>query len=120
VLDLWGRASCARARCRGRPRLPRQCLHGSFSPPTTLAAERGRRHLRPLRFYDGNGAPLAFPGSERLLLSGLETLRRSSTMIALAKRSREAGQHRAGARAGWLNQLLTDTLTAQGLLGAGT
>jgi len=47
ALDLWGRASCALLSV-GAPPEARQARHGSFSPPTTLAAERGRRHLRPL------------------------------------------------------------------------
>jgi len=41
ALDLWGRASCALLSV-GAPPEARQSRHGSFSPPTTLAAERGR------------------------------------------------------------------------------
>jgi len=100
----------------GRPRCRVSPCPGPSSP-TTLAAERG---LRPLRFYDENGAPLAFPGSERLLSSDLAALRRIPTTIALATGPEKLGSIRAGARAGWFNQLVTDTSTAQGLLGAGT
>ncbi len=72
------------------------------------------------RCYDENGAPLAFPGSERLLSSDLQTLRRSSTTIALATGPEKLGSIRAGAWAGWLDQLVTDTSTKRGLLGAGS
>jgi len=60
------------------------------------------------------------PGSERLLSSDPETLRRIPTTIALATGPKKLGSIRAGARAGWCNQLVTDTSTAQGLLAPGT
>jgi len=97
------------ARCRGAPAAAFSSCTGPSLPRRPLAAERG---LRPLRFYDENGAPLAFPGSERLLSSDLETLRRSSTTIALTSGPEKLGSIRAGARAGWFNQLVTDTSTA--------
>ncbi len=117
VLDLWGRASCALLGV-GAPPLACQSLHRSFSPddPWLQNAVGGIC----ARFYDGNGATLAFPGSKRLLSSDLQTLRRIPTTIALATGPEKLGSSRAGARAGWINQLVTDTSTAQGLLGAGT
>ena len=117
VLDLWGRASCALLGV-GAPPLVRQ-------PPARVLLPR-RPWLQNAvgdicaRCYDENGAPLAFPGSERLLSSDLQTLRRSSTTIALATGPEKLGSIRAGAWAGWLDQLVTDTSTKRGLLGAGS
>ncbi len=106
------------ARCRGAPAgasVPTQVPLAPDDPWLQNAVGDIRA-----RFYDGNGAPLAFPGSKRLLSSDLQTLRRSPTTIALATAPEKLGSSRAGARAGWINQLVTDTSTAQGLLGAGT
>ncbi len=115
VLDLWGRASCALLGV-GAPPLARQSLHGSFSPDDPWLQNAVGDICA--RFYDENGAPLAFPGSERLLSTDLETLRRIPTTIALAAGTEKLSSIRAGARAGWFNQLVTDTSTAQALLAA--
>ncbi len=116
VLDLWGRARCALLGV-GAPPLGRQSLHGSFSPDDPWL--RSAVGDICARFYDRDGRPLAFPGSERLLSTDLETLQRIPTTIALATGTEKLLSIRAGARAGWFNQLVTDTATAQALLAAG-
>ena len=113
-----GPAPLRPARCRGAP--------AGASVPTQVLLSPDDPWLQNAvgdicaRFCHENGAALAFPGSGRLLSTDLATLRRIPTTIALATGPEKLGSTRAGARAGWCNQLVTDTSTAQGLLGAGT
>ena len=115
VLDLWGRARCALVGV-GAPPLARSSLHGSFSPDDPWLKDAAGDICA--RFYDASGQPLAFPGSERLLSTDLATLRRIPVTIALAAGTQKVGSILAGARAGWFNQLVTDSSTAQALVAA--
>lgn len=99
------------------PPLGRQSLHGCFSPDDPWL--RSAAGDICARFYDRDDRPLAFPGSERLLSTDLATLQRIPTTIALATGTEKLLSIKAGARAGWFNQLVTDTATAQALLAAG-
>ena len=68
------------------------------------------------RFYDAAGTPVPFPGSERLLATGLDLIRQIPTSIAVATGREKVAAIRAGAAAGYFNQLVTDTETASALL----
>lgn len=68
------------------------------------------------RFYDRDGAPMPFRGSDRLMAISLEALRRVPVGIACATGEDKLWTILAGARAGYFNRLVTDGSTAEGLL----
>jgi len=70
------------------------------------------------RFYDRNGRPVAYPGSDRLVAISLETLRRIPVTIAVAAGVEKTLALTAAARCGYFNTLVTDTTTATALLKA--
>jgi DNA-binding transcriptional regulator LsrR (DeoR family) len=113
VLALWRRARCA--------------LLGVGAPPHARASmpEFAPRDAEWLtgsagdictRFFDPDGIPLAFPGSERHIATSLETLRAVPHTIAVAVGEPKIPSLLAGARAGWFNRLVTDAATASALL----
>jgi DNA-binding transcriptional regulator LsrR (DeoR family) len=67
------------------------------------------------RFYDAAGAPVPFPGSDRLIATALDVVRGIPTVIAVAAGAEKVPSIRAGARAGYLTQLVTDADTAREL-----
>jgi DNA-binding transcriptional regulator LsrR (DeoR family) len=68
------------------------------------------------RFYDRDGDPVGYPGSERLVATGLEELRRIPCSIAVAVGAEKVLSIIAGAKGGYFNHLVTDALTAESLL----
>ncbi len=70
------------------------------------------------RFFDRDGAPVDYPGVERLLATPYEVLRRIPSVIAVAVGQEKVPGIVAGARAGWFNELVTDPPTATALLAA--
>jgi DNA-binding transcriptional regulator LsrR (DeoR family) len=113
VLALWRQAKCA--------------LLGVGAPPHARASmpEFAPRDAEWLtgsagdictRFFDTDGRPLAFPGSERHIATSLETLRAIPHTIAVAVGEPKIPSLLAGARAGWFNRLVTDAATASALL----
>jgi len=109
VVELWKRARCVvlgvGAPLATRTTLPR------FVP-------RRVRSLRSSvgdvcsRFYDRDGRPVAFPGSERLMATSLERLPMIPVSIALATGEHKVPAILAGAAARYFNQLVTDQPTA--------
>jgi DNA-binding transcriptional regulator LsrR (DeoR family) len=67
------------------------------------------------RFYDAEGRPVAFPGSERLMATPLERLPKIPVSIALATGEEKVPSIVAGASAGYFNELVTDQATAMAL-----
>ena len=113
VLELWQRAKCA--------------LVGVGAPPHTRASmpdfvPRGAAWLRTsagdicTRFFDDQGTQLDYAGSERLVATTYETLRRIPHTIAVAVGAAKIPSLLAASRAGWFNTLVTDTPTASALL----
>lgn len=117
VLQLWERADCALIGV-GAPPLLRQSMPGFV--PTHAETLRDAVGDVCSRFYDRDGTPLQFPGSERLMATGLEVLRGIPVGIAVAVGTEKIGAILAGARAGYFNRLVTDTATAAGLVAAAT
>lgn len=68
------------------------------------------------RFFDRNGSPVEFPGSERLIALRLSDLQQIPIVIAVAAGPDKVAPLVAAARAGYFNQLVTDPLTAEQIL----
>jgi DNA-binding transcriptional regulator LsrR (DeoR family) len=69
-----------------------------------------------LHFFDAEGGPVEFPGSERLVRPSLEELRRIPDLVALAAGVEKAPSIIAGTRAGLITTLITDAPTAEAVL----
>jgi DNA-binding transcriptional regulator LsrR (DeoR family) len=70
------------------------------------------------RPYDADGEPLSFPGEERLVAMGLDELRQIPHAIAIACGPAKINGILVAARAGYINELVTDSPTARLLLEA--
>ncbi len=113
VTDLWKTAACAIVGI-GAPPLLRSVM------PTTLSHD-----LRALRAsvgdichrpFDRTGTPINFSGTERLVSTSLEDLRRIPSSIAVAVGQEKVTGLVTAARAGYYNRLVTDVPTAQLIL----
>ncbi|MBN6053902.1 helix-turn-helix domain-containing protein [Nonomuraea sp. RK-328] len=115
VMDLWAHAKCAIVGV-GSPPLMRQ-VTPAFVP---RYADSLRQAVGDVcsRFYDRDGETVDYPGSERLVATGLEELRRIPFSIAVAAGPEKVVSIVAGAKGGYFNQLVTDALTAESLLAA--
>lgn len=113
VLELWSSARCAVVGV-GAPPLTRASI--SASVPTDAVSLREAVGDICLRFFDRDGRPVAFPGSDRMISTSLELLRSLPTTIAVAAGSAKVPALLAAARAGYVNQLVTDRATANELL----
>ncbi len=71
-----------------------------------------------LHFYDVDGEPVAYEGSDRLVRLPRETLQRIPTTIALAVGREKVPSIRAGAKAELFTTLITDVPTAEAILEA--
>lgn len=113
VVERWRTARCA-VMGVGAPPLTRTSL------PRFMASDI--RVLRASvgdvcsRFYDADGTPVPFPGSERLMATGFDTLRAIPATIAVAAGENKVPGIVAGAGAGYFKQLVTDVPTAAALL----
>ncbi len=113
VLDMWDTARCALLGV-GAPPAARESLPG-FVDRTGAWTEQAVGDICA-RFYGQDGQPVDFPGSDRLIATDLDQLRRVPVTIAIAAGAEKTPSIRAGARAGWFNTLVTDTATAHALL----
>ncbi len=115
VVDLWGRAKCA--------------VIGVGAPPstrrTTPAFVPGVAGMLPTaagdlcsRYFDASGAPVDYPGSERLIGITLQQLKDIPSTIAVAVGAEKVGAMLTAARAGYITRLVTDAATAARLLRA--
>jgi DNA-binding transcriptional regulator LsrR (DeoR family) len=115
VSELWEQARCAVVGL-GAPPLVRKSIP-RFVPT-------GGQWLREAvgdvctRFFDGDGRPVDYPGSERLLATPYEVLQRIPSVVAVAVGLEKVPGIIAGARGGWFNELVTDQPTATALLAA--
>jgi DNA-binding transcriptional regulator LsrR (DeoR family) len=113
VLDLWKAARCAIMGV-GAPPLTRTSL-----PRFVPREDASLRHAVGdvcSRFYDAEGAPVDFPGSDRLVATGLDVLREIPTVIGVAAGAVKVPSIRAAAKAAYITQLVTDTETAAALV----
>jgi DNA-binding transcriptional regulator LsrR (DeoR family) len=112
VLELWQTARCALVGIGAPPPL-------RTSLPSFVQADAVRTAAGDVctRFYDDDGVPLKYPGSERLLAISLEVLRQVPVTIAVAAGIERVRGILAGARAGYFHELVTDMPTALALLG---
>lgn len=113
VTELWAQARCA--------------LVGIGAPPTvrhSIASSipLGSKALRSavgdicLRFFDRAGRPVYFPGGEEVFSAGLDLLRKVPITIAVAAGREKSEGIIAAARAGYIDELVTDRQTASELL----
>ncbi len=117
VLDQWEQARCAVVGI-GAP--PGQRSSIARSIPTDAVALRAAVGDVCLRFFDADGGPVSFPGSERLIATPLSLLRRIPATIALAVGQDKVAGILAATRAGYVKQLVTDPPTAHALIAAAT
>ena len=109
VLQLWERARCAVVGI-GAPPSSRRALPAFV--PEVAGQLPGAVGDVCSRFYDGTGAEVAFPGSERLLALPLERLREIDSSIAVATGHEKVTGLLVAARAGFFRRLVTDAATA--------
>ena len=115
VIELWQSARCAIMGI-GAPPAKRTSL-----PHFVPIADRALRTAVGdvvTRFYDRAGAPVRFPGDERLIAVDFERLRRIPACVAVAAGGQKVPGILAAARARYFNQLVTDRDTALELLAA--
>ncbi|MFD1536489.1 sugar-binding transcriptional regulator [Nonomuraea guangzhouensis] len=115
VMDLWAHAKCAIVGVGSAP-LMRQVVP-AFMPRDAESLREAVGDVC-MRVYNRAGEPVSYPGSERLVAPGLQQLRSIPTSIAVAVGAEKVLSIIAGARGGYFNQLVTDVLTAEGLLAA--
>ncbi|WP_432483150.1 sugar-binding transcriptional regulator [Kineococcus esterisolvens] len=115
VADAW---EVARAAVLGVGAPPAQRVSlPRFVPAQSAALDRAVGDLCS-RFYDREGRPVDFPGSERLIATPLGVLRRIPVTIAVASGPEKVVSLLAAARAGYFNRLVTDVTTAAMLVAA--
>ncbi|MET0702334.1 MAG: sugar-binding domain-containing protein [Mycobacterium sp.] len=113
VLHLWPQARCALMGV-GAPPLMRSDIPQFV--PTGSSSLRAAVGDVCSRFYDRDGAPIEFDGSDRLIALELEALHHIPVTIAVAVGKDKVDSIIAGARGGYFNQLVTDPATATAIL----
>jgi DNA-binding transcriptional regulator LsrR (DeoR family) len=113
VLHLWPQARCALMGV-GAPPLMRSDIPQFV--PTGSSSLRAAVGDVCSRFYDRDGIPIEFDGSDRLIALELEALRHIPVTIGLAVGKDKVDSIIAGARGGYFNQLVTDPATATAIL----
>jgi DNA-binding transcriptional regulator LsrR (DeoR family) len=113
VTSLWEQAVVAILGI-GAPPLQRRSI-SRFIPVDAVALRRAVGDVC-LRFFDHDGAPVEFPGSERLIATPFDVLRRIPVTIGLAVGNNKVAPIIAAARAGYINALATDMATADAVL----
>lgn len=109
VIDLWNEADCA--------------ILGIGAPPHTRSTIASEIPLRDpalsaavgdvcLHFFDFEGQPVDFPGSDRILGAPVDALKRIPSAIALAVGAEKATSIIGAARGEYMNELITDSATA--------
>lgn len=115
VTELWAQASCAILGIGAPPHARRSLPNFARAAGPWLRDAVGDICTR---FYDAEGVPLAFPGSEHLIATDLETLRRIPLTVAMAAGRAKVPSIIAGARGRWFDHLVTDAPTAAALIEA--
>lgn len=110
VLHLWPQARCVLTGVGAPPLLRSDAPQFVDTSSADLAEAVGDICSR---FFAGNGEPVHFPGSERLIAVELEVLRAIPVVIAVASGRDKILPLIAGARSGYFTQLVTDPQTAE-------
>ena len=110
VLHLWPYARCVLTGIGAPPLLRAQAPQFFDNASAALVEAVGDICSR---FFSRTGAPVTFPGSERLIALDLETLRQVPVVIAVASGADKVAPLIAAARAGFFNHLVTDPQTAR-------
>lgn len=113
VTSLWRGARVALLGIGAPPQTRRSRPSVLARDDVTLASAVGDICARP---YDGDGHPLPFPGSDRLVAMALADLPAIPHSIGVAVGAEKIPAIRAAARAGWINTLVTDVATARALI----
>lgn len=113
VVELWRSSRCAIMGIGAAP-LSRSSLPG-FVPRDAPSLRRAVGDVCS-RFYDAEGEPVEFPGSDRLVATDLDVVRQIPTVIGVAAGLEKVQSIRAAGRAGYIKQLVTDTVTAAALV----
>ena len=113
VTELWSRARCAVVGIGAPPAVRR-----SIASSVPLGSEALHSAVGDLclRFFDRTGAPVVFPGGEYVFSADLDLLRRIPITIAVAAGREKIEGMAAAARAGYIDELVTDRQTASDLL----
>ena len=117
------------ARVRGYWRSAKAALLGIGAPPSQRSSLPGvislSRSALPTavgdicaRPFDINGAPVEFPGIDRLVAMTLNDLRRVPHTIGAAVGADKVASILAAVKAGYINTIVTDTATGELLLGS--
>lgn len=113
VTSLWTDAKVALLGIGAPPRTrqlrPSVLAHDDSVPSAAV----GDICARP---FDGEGRPLSFPGSDRLMAMDLADLTRVPWSIGVAVGADKVPAILAAVEAGWVNTLVTDAPTARALL----
>lgn len=115
ILELWKAAKCVVLGV-GAPPLTRRSIPAFV--PTNAASLRNAVGDVCSRFYDRAGRPVEFPGSDRLIATGLDVLQAIPYGIAVAVGAEKVRGIIAAAQAGYFNRLVTDPDTATQLIAA--
>ncbi|MDO9377635.1 MAG: sugar-binding domain-containing protein [Nocardioidaceae bacterium] len=113
ITTLWTRARCALVGVGSAP-LTRTSLP-SFVPSDAPSLQRAVGDVCS-RFYDRDGQPVDYPGSERIVATGLDDLRHIPDTIAVAVGEDKVRSIVAAARGRYFTQLVTDAATATRLV----
>jgi DNA-binding transcriptional regulator LsrR (DeoR family) len=116
VTSLWTDASVALLGIGAPPRTRELRPSVLARDDALLTAAVGDICARP---FDGDGHPLPFPGSDRLMAMGLEDLTRVPWSIGVAVGLDKVPAILAAVKAGWVNTIVTDAPTARALLAQG-
>ena len=110
VTGLWATARAAVLGI-GAPPMTRTSLPSVLPRDAMVVSEAvGDIGSRP---FDATGRPISFPGSERLVAMELEALTRIPHTIGVAVGAEKVNAILAAARAGYVNELVTDAHTAR-------
>lgn len=113
VIELWSSARCALIGVGAPP--PLRASLPSFVRASEVRAAAGDVCTR---FFDDDGELIGYPGADRQLAIPLEVLRKVPVRIAVATGPEKVRGILAAARAGYLDELVTDIPTASALMTA--
>lgn len=115
VTSLWSDAKVALLGIGAPPRTRELRPSVLARDDALLASAVGDICARP---FDGEGRPVEFPGSDRLMAMSLDDLTHVPCSIGVAVGLDKVPAILATVRAGWVNTLVTDAPTARALLAA--
>ncbi len=110
VLGLWSQATLVLTGVGAAP-----LIRAQVPQYVPTSADSLRRAVGDVcgRFFDRDGRPVEFEGSDRLIALGLDDLRRLPAVVGVATGPTKVQPIIAAARAGYLDQLVTDQSTAE-------